>query len=357
MSVVSEPGARCVAPLREVIREQLASWSQTPVELAIFETGEPAAIAATFERFCREQLGVVVRGSLFYQSSIGAVAGLELEDGRRVVLKAYQPDRTRERLEEVVRLQGHLSRHGGLAPPVLTGPAPLALGWGVVEEYVERGRTRDGHDPQVRQALAVSLHAICAQLAPFVAASRLTSQLFSQLVPGALWPKPHSKIFDFEATHVGAEEIDALGATALRQLALQQGTPAGQLVLGHCDWRAEHVRFEGDQPVAAFDWDSLCKEREPILVGFIAHAFCADWTRSNYAQAPTLDEARAFVGAYEAARGASFERDERALCGAAFTYSVGYTSRCGHAFGKRERDVPGTFHHLLASHGEGLLRL
>jgi hypothetical protein len=348
----ADPGTRRVAPLGDVIQEALASWSQTPVELAIFETAEPAAIAHVFERFCREQLGVGVRGALFYQSSIGAVAGLELEDGRRVVLKAYQPDRTRERLEEVVRLQSYLSRHGGLAAAVLAGPEPLASGWGVVEHYVEHGRTRDGHTLAVRNALAVSLHAISAQLASFVEASRLTSQLFSQLAPGALWPKPHSKIFDFEATQAGAEEIDALGT-----LALQRMTPAGRLVLGHCDWRAEHVRFEGDQPVAAFDWDSLCKEREPTLVGFIAHAFCADWTRSDYAQAPTLDEARAFVAAYEAARGAPFERDERALCGAAFAYSVGYTSRCGHAFGKRERDVPGTFHHLLASHGEGLLEL
>lgn len=199
-----------------------------------------------------------MRGALFYQASIGAVAGLELEDERRVVLKAYQPDRTRQRLEEVVRLQAHLAQHGGLAAPVLAGPAPLARGWGVVERYVERGRTRDGHAPEVRNALAVSLHAISAALAPFVAASQLTSPLFSQLAPGALWPKPHSKIFDFEATTAGAEEIDALGHVARRQM-----LPVGCQVLGHCDWRAEHVRFEGDQPVAAFDWDSSCKEYEP----------------------------------------------------------------------------------------------
>ena len=101
----------------------------------------------------------------------------------------------------------------------------------------------------------------------------------------------------------------------------------------------------------------IARAKSTSLVGFIAHAFCADWTRSGYAQAPTLEEARAFVASYEAARAASFERDERFLCGAAFAYSVGYTSRCGHAFGKRERDLPGTFHHLLASQGESLLRL
>jgi len=57
------------------------------------------------------------------------------------------------------------------------------------------------------------------------------------------------------------------------------------------------VRFDGERIVAAFDWDSLHKEREPALVGYTAHAFCADWTRADIVPVPTLDEARAFVAA------------------------------------------------------------
>lgn len=60
---------------------------------------------------------------------------------------------------------------------------------------------------------------------------------------------------------------------------------------------------------------------------------------------------------YEAARGERFTSAGRRAVGAAFAYSVAYTSRCGHAYGKRERAQPGTFHHLLASHGERLLEL
>ena len=59
---VPAPRAVRVAPLREVIRGVLAGWSQTPVELTIFNTAEPDVIATAFERFCREQLGLGVRG-------------------------------------------------------------------------------------------------------------------------------------------------------------------------------------------------------------------------------------------------------------------------------------------------------
>ena len=45
----------------------------------------------------------------------------------------------------------------------------------------------------------------------------------------------------------------------------------------------------------AFDWDSLCCEREPALIGCAAHGFCADWSQESRHQAPTAEEARAFV--------------------------------------------------------------
>jgi hypothetical protein len=110
--------------------------------------------------------------------------------------------------------------------------------------------------------------------------------------------------------------------------------------------------------VAAFDWDSLCREREPALVGFNAHAFCADWTRHHdIAPAPTLDEARSFVADYEAARGGAFADDQRRLCGASFAYWCAYTARCVHARGVDERGMTGTFTHLVASEALHLLAL
>ena len=169
---------------------------------------------------------------------------------------------------------------------------------------------------------------------------------------GALWPTPHSKLFDFAATSRGAEWIDEIAALARRRM-----TPAGRRVIGHGDWRQEHVRFVGDDPVVAFDWDSLCCGYEPALLGAVAHGFRADWSVAGRRQAPTLDEARAFKRDYEAARGQDFSAEERRLCGDSFAYACAYTARCGHAGGGDAREQPGTFQNLLWSERANLLDL
>jgi hypothetical protein len=334
------------------IASHLAEWDVPHVELAIYGTRDAQRIADTLEEFCRRELKAVPAETLFYQSSVGAVAGLRLRDDRQIVIKAHQPDWERPRLEEVARLQSIVAAQTGLAPKVLCGPARLGSGFATVEEYVHRGSKRNGHEPVVRRALAHSLFRVVEHLAAAAPASALPSSLLSAARTSELWPRPHSKLFDFDATHRGAEYIDEIATAARARV-----TPAGRQVIGHSDWRAEHVRFDGDTPVVAFDWDSLCKEREPALVGATAHMFCADWSRDDAVQAPTLEEARAFVADYEAAAGSQFTRAERALCGAAFAYAVAYTSRCGHAGGVDTRDQPGSFQHLIARHGMRLLEL
>ncbi|MDB4968838.1 MAG: hypothetical protein JWN44_4527 [Myxococcales bacterium] len=349
-----DPG---VAQLAETIARHLSEWRDSPahVELAVFGSDEPHAIAEELDRFCRRELGGGVAGALFHQSSIGCVSGLVLDDGRRVVVKGHQPERSVEWLREVVRVQMHLASRGLWATTVCGGPATLGQGYAIVEAFVDGGVTRDAHEPVVRRALARGLLRMVAAARPLAAASTLRGQLLSD-GPDALWPVPHSKLFDFGKTAAGARWIDDVAA---RARVIMRGAATGDLVIGHGDWRAEHVRFDavdGDRIVAAFDWDSLCKEREPSLVGFCAHAFCADWSRAEaIAPAPTLDEARAFVADYEDARARPFTADERRLCAAAFAYACAYSARCAWALGSDERDRPGTFQALVARHGARLL--
>jgi hypothetical protein len=229
------------------------------------------------------------------------------------------------------------------ATKVVAGPLPIGRGHAVVEAFAEIGNKADAHCPEIRRALAAGLHAIVEACDPLVDATSLEPDLLGS-VGEALWPTPHSKLFDFAATAKGAEWIDDVAARARERM-----KPAGKSVIGHGDWRAEHVRFLGDTPIVAFDWDSLCCKREPALIGAAAHGFCADWSRGDNRQAPSLDEARAFICDYERARGKMFSAGERRSCGACLAYASAYTARCGYAIDGDERETPGTFQHLVWS--------
>jgi hypothetical protein len=340
-----DPG---VAQLAEVIAAHLAAWDTPPyVELAIYGTSDARAIASELDVFCRRELhGAVARG-LFYQSSVGSVTAVELVDGRRVVVKAHQPDRELAWLQEIVRVQMHLASRGLYATTVCGGPAPIGRGLAIVEALFERGATRDGHDPAVRAAMANGLYQIIEAGRGLVSDSALRAHWLFDPPPDRLWPAPHAKAFDFE---VPADWIDDLARAARARM-----IPAGKLVIGHGDWKAEHVRFEGDRIVGAFDWDSLCKGREPALVGYTAMTFAYDWSRTPQPAFATLEESRALVAEYEAARGRAFTVDERRLCGAAYAYACAYLARCGD--GLDHRAEPGSYQHFVASHGPALMEL
>jgi hypothetical protein len=339
--------------LASVIAAHLREWEPSPpfVELAVFRTDNAATIAETLNSFCLHVLGTRVRQGLFHQSSVGSVTAILLEDGRAVVIKAHQPERSRALLAEIVRIQSYLAENSIFAPRILAGPASLGQGFAIVEQFCDAGTTADAHEADVRRALAGGLSAIVTACDRFVPSTSLTPAFLAS-AHDTLWPKPHSKLFDFAATSQGAEWIDELASLARKQM-----VPAGRRVIGHCDWRQEHVRFIGDRPVLAFDWDSLCCELEPALLGSVAHGFCADWSCADRRQAPRIEEARAFKSDYEEARGWRFSPDESRLCGAAFAYACAYTARCGHALGADEREMDGTFQHLAWSERSRLLDL
>jgi hypothetical protein len=348
--------------LVRTIAAHLATWAPHPahVELAIFGTDDPSAIAGRLDELCTSALGARIAGARFYTASVGSVAGVVLTDGREVVIKAHQPTTATAQLRELIRVRAGLAGVGSptvLAGPLVierepaAGPEDSGVAHAVIEALVERGVWAEPHEPAVRRVLAHGLYAIVEACRPVVEGSSLAPMLLGVPPTGRLWPVPHSKLFDFEATAAGAAWIDNV-AIAARDVAL-----AGDRIIGHADWRAEHVRISDGAIAVAYDWDSLARDREPALVGSCAHAFTADWTRDDRVQAPTLDEARAFVADYEAARGRLFDGAERATCAAVFAYASAYTARCGHALGRDERDQPGTFQHLVARHGRGLLAL
>ena len=69
-------------------------WDARFVDLDVFGTDGATEIAKLTDKFCLAYLRSAVAGSLFYRMNIGTVSGIELTDGRRVVIKARPPLQT-----------------------------------------------------------------------------------------------------------------------------------------------------------------------------------------------------------------------------------------------------------------------
>jgi hypothetical protein len=324
-----------------VIADYQRGWDGPWVEDEIFGTHAPDAVAAAFVAF----LGEDPLDTVFYEVSVGVVAGFVLADGRRVVVKAHRPNVSLSYLIAATDVQRALADSAFPAPRPIGDPRPFGAGHATMEELLDRGERRDAHNAPVRRAMARAL-ARLIELAPDV------DGLDAGMLEGheELWPEPHSRLFDFEATRTGTEWIDAFGERA-------RSSPVGDVVVGHSDWSVKHFRFVGDEITAVYDWDSLIRADEPRIVGQAAATHTATWYLPGAILA-TPDEARDFVAEYESARGRVFSPPERARLAAAATYNIAYGARCESCGDPFAVEFPsGSQRDTLARHGEEFLRL
>lgn len=327
------------------------------LETRVFGTGDPELIACALDGFCAAELGAGVERYEFFASSQMSVHGVRLSDGRRVVIKVGPASLGENALAAVQQVQSHLVDRGFPAPRPLVAPRRLGTGVAVVEELLDRGTRADAHQPPIRQAIATGLARLVELARPLATLSGLPANGLLSPVRTSLWPQPHDPRFDFSATATGAEWIDAL-ATAARSRLLEG---QGPLVVGHSDWRSEHLRFEDGQIVASYDYQSLCGTSEPALLGIVGHAFSVDWGTEQRRRTPTLGEYRAFIADYERARGQRFSAAERELIDAAWVYATAYGARCEHsdaALGmpwSTDDPDPASYRALLAGHGAEML--
>lgn len=303
----------------EVVAAFMHGWPGPWTEDDLFGTHDPDTVGQAFAAFCLAELGSPVAAPLFYEASVGCVAGLELADGRRVAVKAQSLASSPEYLEAATHIQEALVERGFPAPGVILGPRPLGRTFATVEELIDEGDYRDAHEPTVRAALAEALARLVGLAADFPRDALAREE---QTFGDGLWPRPHHRMFDFEATQVGTEWIDELAARAKELL----GAPA-EFVIGHTDWTVKHCRFVGDELRVVYDWDSLGLMHEPELVGHAAAHFTTTW-RLEVPLIPSPDEARAFVAEYEHRRGRQFDVAERVRLGARAVYSLAYGARC-----------------------------
>jgi hypothetical protein len=154
----------------------------------------------------------------------------------------------------------------------------------------------------------------------------------------------------------GTQWIDELASAARATLAAADD----DVVIAHSDWRSEHVRFKRAKIVATFDWESLAVGPEAAMLGQIAHTLTIDFGIKQRRRMPTLRDFRAFVAAYESARGRDFTAAQHKTIDAAWVYSTAYDARgqnAGESVPDPRRAYAGedSFRGMLARYGELLL--
>jgi len=348
------------AKLAAVIAATYATWEEWPSsyaallgrERSMYGTADPLEIAGLVNALCADRLGAAVAAGLFYASSQGGVCGLVLADGRRVVVKAHAPTWTRPALAAVAHVQRCLAARGFPCPRPLLGPTILGRGYATVEELVGQGGEGDGHRPTVRRALAHTLARLVRSARDLRDTAGLRPGTLAALPPGALWPAPHSPIFDLAATARGAGWIDRLAAEARDTLARSSGA----VVVGHTDWGVQNCHFVGHTLSVVYDWDSLVRDRETTIVAQAAANFPFHWSLPTPPPGPSAEEARAFIAEYEAACGVPFTAREWVEMAAA-TYALAYSARLEHSLQPQTTDfAPGGGRARLAHYGDAFLR-
>ena len=101
-------------------------------------------------------------------------------------------------------------------------------------------------------------------------------------------------------------------------------------MIGHCDWLAGNLRWNGDELLVVHDWDSVIAESEAVLAGFAAALYPAVSAETL----PTVEETQRFLTAYCDARGRELSADELQRAWAAGAWTLAYDARCQHAAGR-----------------------
>jgi hypothetical protein len=96
-----------------------------------------------------------------------------------------------------------------------------------------------------------------------------------------------------------------------------------QPVLGHADWEAQNMRWQGGRPLAVHDWDSLAWLPEAALAGTAAGVFASH----DEPRLAPIESSAAFLHAYQATRGVRFTSYETEIAWAASIWVALHNAR------------------------------
>ncbi|HEX3796445.1 MAG TPA: phosphotransferase [Acidimicrobiales bacterium] len=313
----------------ELVEAHRHHWATSAVEDEVFGKTDAASVGSWYERLCASTLDSTIRRGLFFAASAKCALGVELEDGRQVVVKAYQRAWSLDILSAMSAAQARLASAGFACP----SPVGVPFIFEGVTASVEHELPDPGMRTFEREEMAISAgalseaHSLLANedAQPWVGRHALDRP------KGALYPAPHSPLFDFSLNAEAAAWIDELAVAALKAMAEDVSPP--QIV--HGDWSARNIRIAGGRLVASYDWDSLAAFPESRGVGIAA----AIWRLTGEAGEPSAPDAQetehyidAYVGAAGGARGRTWHI---AAMGSALS-TLAYMARCEHSLEARD---------------------
>lgn len=244
------------------------------------------------DTWCREVLGASVSATIFSRGRLAQVIGVQLDDGRKVVVKLRPAS---PRLAAVVSTQRHLHQSGVPCPRPLAGPLPFRGQAITADSYVPADQLPGGVPPA--DACAELLAAIVAAGPPASAVAELNPAppWVGWDHPGdQTWPPPDDLDADLNRS-AASDWLDAAARRVRQALLAHASAP----VVGHVDWEAHNMGWDGESPIVVYDWDSLAIRTEPTIVGAAATVFASTTGRTV---AASVSDTATFLDSYQRRR-------------------------------------------------------
>lgn len=266
--------------------------------------------------WCLDNIGSAPVHVLFRVDQMSSVIGLRLTDDREVVVKARPAD---GRATPCIEAQAALAARGFPCPRPLTGALEVDALVVHAEEFRPGGEVLSGDSPAVAVRYAEVFAWLMAELAHVTVAPPLPNPRWIRWDhrDSGVWPA--SGTLD-ERDQALVPEWVVTTAERARARLLAVDLPC---VLGHADFEAQNLRWDGPRLRVLHDWDSLAWQPEAALVG----AASAVFPKLGPATLPPMGSTETFLGTYQELRGRRFTADEEAIAWAASVWTAAHDIR------------------------------
>ena len=300
-----------------------AAGEITDTERAVLGPVSVAEVLTFFSAYTQDRLGSPIAKVRFRSGRIDVVWGVELEDGRAVVIKSHRLPVDLEAVTAAMDAKRLLRAADFPCPEPLSGPDEIDGRVLILETLLGEGDVPDGRDPGHRRLLAAGLawHIDVLRGRPDLLHRAGSGPSWCHYQAGP-WPVPHDPIVDFRSTPEGYAWLDAYAKRAADQILAHRA--AEEVVVGHADWYAGNAAIAGGALVATFDWE-LVADAEAVIAGFTAACYAASSTSG--AGLSTPEEVAAFLRDYDVARGTPLTGPEQRAAAGAAAWILAFNAR------------------------------